>query len=323
MKARRKVPAAQAGRGPHLTAGEIAHAIESGFGTTDARAMAHLRSCGECFDIYQDSAMGLGLWMEDAPAYQRQGLGEEMKRYFPAGAGSRRSPRGRIRQGSEARGAQRRHLWRAGLATAAAAGVVVAVLWVGVNQVGNPVVTRYTILPIRAAVETVSMWGPMIFPGGEKSIGKRPSVFRSGYVETNAEIEGSLSTLFEAYGGKSASAGIAYWLAAGYVTTGQVNLAREVVNDAQRRFPGDPRIQSAAGVIAYIDGDFERAERIFRQLLETTPGDAVTRINLAVVLTERNQLEDAETVLSEVLARHAGTPLAQRAESIIDRSARR
>jgi len=319
MKARRKVPAVQTGRGPHLAAGEIAHAIESGFGTTDAQVMAHLRSCVECFDIYQDSAMGLGLWMEDAPAYQRQGLGEEMKRYFPAGAGSQRS----IRQGSEAPGARRGYLWRTGLATAAAAAVVVAVLWLGITQVGNTVVTRYTILPIRAAVETVSMWGPMVLPGGESAIGKPPGVFRSGYVEANAEIEGSLSTLFEAYGGKSASAGIAYWLAAGYVTTGQVNLAREVVDDAQKRFPGDPRIQSAAGVIAYIDGDFERAERIFRQLLETTPDDAVTRINLAVVLTERNQLEDAETVLSEVLARHAGTPLAQRAESIIDRSARR
>jgi tetratricopeptide (TPR) repeat protein len=320
MKVRRKKPVRDTGCGPHLTVGEIARAIEGGVGGADERLVAHLRSCSECFDIYQDSAMSLGLWMEEAPAYQLQRLAEEMKRYFPASAETRP---GRIRGSAEAPGARRRYLWRTGLATAAAAVVVVAVLWLGITQLGNTVITRSTILPIRTAVETVSMWGPMILPGGESAIGNPTGVFRSGYVETNAEIEASLSTLFEAYGGKSASAGIAYWLAAGYVSTGQVNLAREVVNDAQKRFPGDPRVQSAAGVIADIDGDLERAEGIFRRLLERNPEDAVTRINLAVVLTEQNKLEDAESVLSEVLARHAGTPLAQRAKSIIDRSTRR
>ena len=83
------------------------------------------------------------------------------------------------------------------------------------------------------------MWGPIVLPGGERLIDGKGSVYRSGFVPVDAELETSLKYLYDKYRDGASSPDVAYWLSAGYLSTGQIDAARDVCSGARQTHPDD------------------------------------------------------------------------------------
>ena len=173
--------------------------------------------------------------------------------------------------------------------------------------------------PVRGAVETATMWGPIVLPGGERLIDGKGSVYRSGFVPIDDELETSFKYLYDEYQGGNTSPDVAYWLAAGYLATGLVDAARDVCADARRVHPDDLRLSTLDAIIAYLDRDYDRSETLLRAALEKNPDDPVVGINLAIVLEDSGDAAGARDILDRVRADHMGTPFAARADSVLAR----
>ncbi|NIO56819.1 MAG: tetratricopeptide repeat protein [Candidatus Latescibacteria bacterium] len=172
--------------------------------------------------------------------------------------------------------------------------------------------------PIQSAVESACERVLIVFPECEHSLGQGTPVYRSGYVPLNDSLKASLDYLYEAYQQGNASPEAAYWLVAGYVATGRTDAARDIALRARKRHPGDSMISTLDAIIAYFDGNYNRAETLLRKVLEANPNNSVASINLAVVLVEQSKGAEAKGILTRVIERHAGTPLAERARAILD-----
>lgn len=171
--------------------------------------------------------------------------------------------------------------------------------------------------PVRGAVETATMWGPIVLPGGERLIDGKGSVYRSGFVPVDAELETSLKYLYDEYRDGASSPDVAYWLSAGYLSTGQIDAARDVCAGARQTHPDDLRLMLIDGIIAYLDRDSDRSESLLRVALEKNPDDPVVGINLAIVLGNRGDAAEAREILVHVREQHVGTPFAARADSVL------
>jgi hypothetical protein len=312
----------------HLTDGDIARFIEGNCSDDEGSRIAeHLRTCRRCRDTYQDSAVYGWLFESGSPAFasteETVEAGLQATTGTPGdvtarGEGERISFEGaRIPRGEKRRVSPRR---RPALGVAAACAVVIAavvVLFRSTGRDGDHIVSPSDLAPVRAAVEIASQCGPYVLPGGERPAGEAGSVRRSGSVPMNDELESSLEKLLSAYRTGKASNDEAYWLVAGAYATGQIDIARDIAAGAAERYPGDSRIAVVEALIAYTDGDHGRAERLFRAILDTTPDAAAASINLAILLAEQGNVGEARAILENVKGRHAGTPLASRAESIL------
>jgi predicted Zn-dependent protease len=168
--------------------------------------------------------------------------------------------------------------------------------------------------PLRGATESISRSGPIIIHGGESAIGEESAVMRSGFVPMTNSIRRSVDYLYSRYENDSATPEEIYWLAAGYVATGQIDLARDLVTDARRNGIDDLEVLNLEALIAYIGGDLERAEDLFHSIHVLYPSDGVSSINYGVVLIESGKREESFRVLGEVMEGSSGTPLAKRAE---------
>ncbi len=173
--------------------------------------------------------------------------------------------------------------------------------------------------PVRAAIETASKWGRIVIPGGEESLNGRVTVYRSGSVPLNDSLMISLNYLYETYQQGGPSREVTYWLMAGYVATGQVDAARDLlVSDEERtEYLSDSSIAILEALIAYMDGKYNKSEALFRKILEVEPDNPVAGINLAIVLDEQGDDEEAREILLRIQDHHAGSPLAARAQSIL------
>ena len=154
--------------------------------------------------------------------------------------------------------------------------------------------------------------------GVDDAISAGGGPFRAGYVTMDEELKSSLDYLYDRYESNASTPDGIYWLAAGYVATGQIGLARDLIADARRNHVDDPRIANLEGLIAFLEGDPERAEALLRSISRTHPSDAVPAINLAVVLREQGKFQEASRVLTDVANRFDGTPFAARARILLD-----
>jgi tetratricopeptide (TPR) repeat protein len=283
----------------------------------DARIWDHIKICKRCFDVYRDSCVNLGLWLAGESDLEPK---DDLIR-----AGAALAHEGQ--SGANARAGKNhpkfpfniRKIRRLSLAAVIVAVVVLAATaWLGnLGQRSRPGLSDEFLAPVRAAVETASTWGTIVLPGGERFLELETHVYRSGYVPLSEPLESSLDSLYVAYRGPDRSSDVAYWLGAGMFATGQIDLARTLVDDAMADYPDDPRIATLEALIAYTEGDHKQAEALFENVLDSTPHDPVAGIDYAVVLVELGKHNQARAVLNDVVARHPGTPLAQRANSIL------
>ena len=124
-----------------------------------------------------------------------------------------------------------------------------------------------------------------------------------------------------------------------YLTEGQKEKARLAVDLLRDEYPNDPGVHFVRGVVARLDGEYEKALRSFDRMVRLNPGERVLasynrarifmyqrdyeqamreleegaklepehpviRVFTARVLYYKGQIEEAETVLHQVLQRH-------------------
>ncbi len=280
-----------------------------------------MRTCKRCFEIYQDSAILRGIWITDKSAFEPTealvNAGKQLVRQtVPVGADHKNVLPSDMRSLFE-------RYRRVGLAAACAVALLVVGMWWIVpgtlDRTRDIGISATVIAPVRTAVETVSMRGPFVLPGGEGSLDAAGAVYRSGFVPLTDSLEASLKYLNETFRRGGTSPDLACWLVGGYIATGQIDAARDLASSARRQHPEDPRIASLSALVAYMDGDYTRSEALLREALETESDNAAAGINLAVVLDELGKEAEAREILTRIRQDHPGTPLAERAQSILVR----
>ncbi len=301
----------------HLTVSEISRLIGGSRECVEnERLWEHILICERCAEIYRESVVDCGLVEAD------RSMSLEISELVEAGlriavrnsAGASRSGKKSIRSAMSAIEMLHRYT-----ATAAAIVLIAAAgVWLlNIDRADGPHLPRSVSEPVREAVGTITRWGPIIIHGGEFAIAEKNTATRSGFVPNTNSLRSSLDYLYSEYESDSATPEGIYWLAAGYLATGQVDLARDLVADARKNGIDDLRILNLEALIAYIKGDLDRAEVLFQSIYTLYPGDAVSSINFAVVLMERGKREESSRVLGQVAERFSGTPFAQRAHLLL------
>jgi Flp pilus assembly protein TadD len=82
---------------------------------------------------------------------------------------------------------------------------------------------------------------------------------------------------------------------------GDVRAATELLEEAVRTTPDEPRLLEALGHAYASGGDVERARRAFRQLGRISPDDAQAHLLHAAAAFQCDRLEDARTALAEAI----------------------
>ncbi len=286
-----------------------------------AVVVAHVRTCRECFEIYRDAAVEMGLVAlsrESAEANEPAAadlvaLGIEIAGNRNVGGGWRRS--GGIPRGG---------WWLQWKTAGAAAVIVVAVVgafWVRSRQGADTGrLTPEILRPIEVAVETYSRLGEFVLPGGEEGLNGTAPVYRSDHVAENDSLSASLQSLFEGLVLENRSPAAAYWYAAGNLALGKTSLAREWAQAGCEQFPGDQRLAILHAAIAREEGETARAEELLRSVIDSVLPSAlvpVARYDLAVVLLERGRAAEAREILRSVRDGERREPLGVRADAIL------
>ena len=301
----------------HLNEAEMAKLIDDSLDLSSSEALlSHLRGCPRCQEILKDTCLSISLWETNpeilAPTPDTVDAGMRV-----AGTVTDRSDGTSNSFLSFLKSGSRRRIWYIP-AAAALVLLLIARIWIhdGESILDNQVPPS-TIQPVQRAIETVSRWGPMVLPGGEHAVGGPGVRLRSGYVRIDDSLKSSLSSLYDMYQQGNVSPDVVYYLTAGYVATGQIDMARNLVQDARERGIADTRSRSVEALVAFIDGDLEAAERIYREISDSNPDDLAAATNLAVILKEQGRYDEASRILSRIRATHPGSSLAQRAEDLL------
>ena len=88
-----------------------------------------------------------------------------------------------------------------------------------------------------------------------------------------------------------------------YLTGGQKMKAREAVNQLREEYPNDPGVWFVRGVVARLDGDYEKALRSFDRMVRLNPGERVlASYNRGRIFMYQRLYEDAMRELDQGLA---------------------
>jgi tetratricopeptide (TPR) repeat protein len=149
----------------------------------------------------------------------------------------------------------------------------------------------------------------------EECLAPEHPVLRSGPATITRTLDHALSKLAIAYNDGSLTKHKTQWLIGGYLATGQIENARVYITDARERFPDDPDFKILDGVLAYSDGDLDRAAGLFEAALEKDADNVAVVFDLAVVESERGNAEKARELFERVRRIAPGSPMAIRAEA--------
>lgn len=302
---------------PHLTNGEIARIVDGTRATADdSRLWEHLRSCPQCFEVFQESAVNRGIYLFDDKKFRASdeliALGREISDVSVI------SKPGQHRRTASTWGWFQGRLPRRGLVGAIATVVILATIWVGVSRRGEPrELDQRLTSPIVSALIAYSSTSPFVLPGGEQAPYQTGPVFRSGVAPSEIDFESSIDELYDAYIEGDETAAVGYWLAVGLLVDLQFELARQLSEAFHDKYPGDLRISTLCAVVKCMDGDLETAESILREIVRSVPDDFGAMTNLAIVLRERGKTMEATGLLVKVRDDDSGTPLAGRAEKLL------
>jgi tetratricopeptide (TPR) repeat protein len=291
----------------HLAEGDIAALIE---GTLSERArnsvFTHIRSCERCAAVCRDSALFTGLWEGDGDAFLSLGRAEK------TGRSGGRALAGWLRR-SWMRG--RFRVVVAGTATAMIATIIV--LATLTPRPGEDGIDASIVAPVRAAAETFCSRGPFVLPGGEGGIGRSQPVYRSGHIEPDDAMNGSLEQLSVLAEGEKSPADAAYWLAAGYLVTGQIDAALIASEIAAINHTDDYRFEVLLGLASYDKRDFDKAVQHLQRALRLEPGEPAAMLNLAIVLSETGDTDGARELLAAIVRDNRQSPLSRRAGRLL------
>ncbi len=106
-----------------------------------------------------------------------------------------------------------------------------------------------------------------------------------------------------------------------WVALGDLEMARIRRNAEEKAHPNDPDLLTLKGILAYRQHDRDdpqkpvrNAAKHFRRVLEITPRDPVARFNLAMVLIDLGEIDEARPLLEDIVAETDHTFVSKRAE---------
>ena len=95
-----------------------------------------------------------------------------------------------------------------------------------------------------------------------------------------------------------------------YLTGGQKQKARSEVDLLRDEYPNDPGVQFVRGVVARLDGDYEKALRSFDRMVRLNPGERVlASYNRARIFMYQREYEEAMRELDQGAALEPEHPL--------------
>lgn len=278
-----------------------------GNGRPDGEERRHLSRCRKCHAAYAE-----------AVRYRAASLAEPEVFALPAEiaeAGVAVAHGGHSAGGRHRRTVRRRLLPRAALAGAALAALFLVLFpfLPGDESALDPALLH----PIRLALAETSASG-MILSGVERHGGAPRVAYRSGHPpEDDEALVHSLRTLNGLYAGNPEDADVATWLVAAYLATGQLENARDFVNESRKRFPSHAMLIGLEVSIAYRESDLDRAESLLRDALGSDGTDPALLFNLGLLLGERGEMEESRHLL-ERAADSGGTLAGARAQALLD-----
>src|SRR5688572_33234078 len=85
-----------------------------------------------------------------------------------------------------------------------------------------------------------------------------------------------------------------------YLTKGEKPKARTAVETLREEYPNDPGVQFVRGVVARLNGDYEKALRSFDRMVRLNPAERVlASYNRARIFMYQQQYEDAMSELDQ------------------------
>jgi hypothetical protein len=292
--------------------------MENTFATDEMdKLREHLLACSQCRDAFQDSVLLRGVWVSNEAAFTPTQELLDAGKQVTSGAG--------VPEGKEPFGAQKRPgilgFRRFSIVTACAAILLIAAILLmrpsEIGRVGKTALDFAALQPLRSAVETFSKRGLFVLPGGEHSLDETGTAYRSGFVPLSDPLESSFRQFHRAFQDGNSTPELVYWLIGGYVATGQVDAARDIVSHPRVLRLKDARITILRAIVAFMDDNYDQSEVLLRDVLDENPKHPIASINLAIVLHERGNDEESSAILNRIGTDHAGTPLARRAQAIL------
>lgn len=300
----------------HLTINEIAQLLDGNLDKDRSRALYdHLQQCERCFQVFRDAAIQQHLWSSNPELYQstprliKEGM-NAANRKFPAQSAS----------------GQRESMFqflfrrkRVPLVAGALVAVIMIFSWMFLDFSGDPggEIPPGVLEPVKQAVGKATRRGLLVIPGGEHGLGEEHMAYRSGFVPASDTLRNAFDQLLTLYHNEP-SPQTASLLVAGYIATWQIDAARDIIagarkNDIYNQI--DPNLKS---LMAHIDGDHQKAEKLYRRRLESNPDDPVAAINFAILLKSGARYGEASSLLLRVTRNHPGTPLSVRARKLLE-----
>ncbi len=303
---------------PHLTDEEVALFIEGSYDELNkASVYEHLRGCPQCFEDYKDAAIGRGIWTTEREFFGEQPALVAAGLEFAGGENARVTQPGS--QPSAARPWFKKPLRLSLIAAATAIVAVAVVVWFNGGNGGSTrdPIESAAIRAIQEVAKTVSSNSVIVIPGTENFFDPDLPAYRSGLEYNNRLISISLTELVEFHNEGTATRDDRFWLAAGFLSTGQLTPAKKYVDTARSLYPNDTEIGVLNALVFYMDGNLAEAERLLRDIHDVDPGNPVAQINLGGVLLDLNKTIEATELLKDIQERHPNTRLARRAQRLL------
>ncbi|HPF71052.1 MAG TPA: tetratricopeptide repeat protein [Candidatus Krumholzibacteria bacterium] len=271
----------------HLEANELALLAERGSDQAEPEVLTHLATCAACLEAYAEAVRVVDADLAGAaPAAASAPLLQLVPR--------------RRRRGMAA--------WATGgLATAA-----VLLLLVLVPARDGGVFDPRPVL--QAQLAALSSDG-LLLPGVEHLEDGTAARYRDG--AGSSDVEALLDPLARRYDADPGDADAAYWLGAGYLASGRLNYADDLLRRALQRHPDDGGLRRLEAATAYRLNELDRAEQILRELRDHDAGAADVRFNLALIAVERGRPEEARAALPGLAADAAHPAVQARARALL------
>lgn len=133
-------------------------------------------------------------------------------------------------------------------------------------------------------------------------------------------MDQALGGLLLARHGNPSSAAANAALVAAFQAADQLANASAYLNAALEKHPQDEPLRELELIQFYLEGDFVRAEQGLRARMAVAPGDALGRLNLAILLRERGSPEDlaeASRLATELVVELGESALGRRARKLL------
>ena len=277
----------------HADWNDLATLAEHGHEGADGDLLAHLAVCADCMAAYAEAVRARDLELAGEPAAATVPARPAPVFMHPATR--------RRRWGMAA--------WGTG-GLAAAAVLLFLVLPGGPEGIG-PDDPRFA---LQARLVELSQEGPLL-PGVDR-LGTGEVRYRAGDAATPG-LDALLEPWTRRFGADPADSEAAYWLGAGYLATGRLNYAEDVLRRALQRHPEAAGLRHLYAVTAYRLNELDRAEAVLRDILADRPDDGTARFNLALIEYETRRLEEARADLERLAAGDASAAVRARARELL------